>query len=127
MSAKSLKARLSWISALETFLDLESFTLLAHDLGVTSNTARIKVFNAIKLLGVDCKTKSEILRHKDWLPVRINDWKDMYLTEDDPNESYSRGLFVDKYIAVRKSLGYQNNLHVMTIGFALYDAGARFK
>ena len=127
MSVKALNARLSWLSALELFLELESFTLLASELGVSSNTARVKVFNAINLLGVDCKTKDEILGHKDWLPVRINDWKDVYLSMDDFAESYMRGLFVDKFIGVHSGLGYTSNPHVMKIGFALYDAGARFK
>ena len=128
MSIKAIQARLSWFSALESFLELGSFTLLAEELGVSANTARLKVFNAIDVLKVDCKTKAEILGHKDWLPVRINDWMDMYLTDDnDWAKSYDRGLFVDKYLDIHNGLGYTKNPHVISVAFSLYDAGARFK
>tara|TARA_R110000764_G_scaffold164896_1_gene251902 strand:+ start:212 stop:595 length:384 start_codon:yes stop_codon:yes gene_type:complete len=127
MSVKALTARLSWFSALESFLELGSFTLLAEELGVSANTARVKVFNAIDVLKVDCKTKAEILGHKDWLPVRIESWKDIYLTNNDWAKSYDRGLFVDTYLGIHDGLGYANNTHVRRIAFALYDAGARFK
>tara|TARA_R110000787_G_C13258584_1_gene430233 strand:+ start:65 stop:448 length:384 start_codon:yes stop_codon:yes gene_type:complete len=127
MSAKALTARLSWFSALESFLELGSFTLLAEELGVSANTARVKVFNAIDVLKVDCKTKAEILGHRDWLPVRIGDWMDIYLTDDDWAESYSRGLFVETYLDIHNGLGYSSNPHVISIAWALYDAGARFK
>jgi hypothetical protein len=127
MSIKSMEARLSWFSALELFLELESFTLLSDKLGVSSNTARVKVFNAIAVLNVDCKTKAEILGHKDWLPTRIETWKDIYLTGADWGKSYDRGLFVDAYLDIHKTLGYTKNPHVISVAFALYDAGARFK
>ena len=127
MSVKALAARLSWFSSLESFLELGSFTLLAEELGVSPSTARVKVFNAIDVLKVDCKTKAEILGHKDWLPVRISDWMDIHFTDDDRAESYSRGLFVEAYLDIHNGLGYSSSPHVISIARALYDAGARFK